>query len=253
MQPAFAIQLHQSDDGLHTDEMDGSKHTVQLLGVGLYSLQEAARLLQTSPSSVRRWIGGYDYSLGDKVRNVPPLWSMDLPAFDDQFVISFRDLIELRFVKAFISKGIGLKAVRNCINYARQCVESDRPFSTGRFRTDGQTIFLESIEASKDAKLLDLKGKQYVFKQIVERSFKDLDLEHDMVARWRPYRGKQTIVLDPQRAFGQPIAEATGVPTVVLAQAVKAEGSVARVSAIFEIDKAVIHDAVRFQEELMAA
>lgn len=233
--------------------MDGSKHTLQLLGVGLYSLQEFARLLRTSPSSVRRWIGGYDYGLGDKVRSVPPLWSMDLPTFDDQFVISFRDLIELRFVKAFISQGIGLRAVRNCLNYAHQCVELDRPFSTGRFRTDGQTIFLESLEASGDAKLLDLRGKQYVFKQIVERSFKDLDLEGDLVARWRPFRGKQTIVIDPQRAFGQPIAELAGVPTVVLAEAVKAEGSIARVAAIFEVDKAVVQDAVRFQEELMAA
>ena len=139
------------------------------------------------------------------------------------------------------------------MSYAGQCVESDRPFSTGRFRTDGQTIFLESLEMSGDAKLLDLKGKQYVFRQIVERSFKDLDLEGDLVARWRPYRGKQTIVVDPQRAFGQPIAEATGVPTVGLAEAVKAEGSVARVAAIFEVEKAVVQDAVRFQEELMAA
>lgn len=233
--------------------MDGSKHTLQLLGVGLYSLQETARLLGATPASVRRWIGGYGYTHGDSVRTVPPLWSMDLPTFDDQLVISFRDLIELRFVKAFISKGIGLKAVRNCMNYARQCVESDRPFSTGRFRTDGQTIFLESLETSGNAKLLDLKGKQYVFRQIVERSFKDLDLDGDLVARWRPYRGKQTIVIDPQRAFGQPIAEATGVPTVVLAEAVMAEGSVARVAAIFEVEKSVVQDAVRFQEELMAA
>lgn len=219
----------------------------------MYSLQETARLLGATPASVRRWIGGYDYALGDSVRSVPPLWNMDLPTFDDQIVISFRDLIELRFVKAFISKGIGLKAVRNCMTYARQCVESDRPFSTGRFRTDGQTIFLESLDASDEAKLLDLKRKQYAFKRIVEQSFKDLELDGDLVARWRPYQGKQTIVVDPQRAFGQPIAAATGVPTVVLAEAVKAEGSVARVAAIFEVDKAVVQDAVRFQKELMAA
>ena len=83
--------------------MDGSKHTLQLIGVGLYSLPEAARLLGASPASVRRWIGGYGYTLGDRIRSVPPLWNMDLPMFDEQFVISFRDLIELRFVKAFIS------------------------------------------------------------------------------------------------------------------------------------------------------
>lgn len=101
--------------------------------------------------------------------------------------------------------------------------------------------------------MLDLKEKQYVFKQVVEQSFKDLDLEGDIVARWRPYRGKDSIVVDPTRSFGQPVAAASGVPTIVLADAVKAEGSVARVAALYEVDKSVVQDAVRFHEELLAA
>jgi uncharacterized protein (DUF433 family) len=223
------------------------------VGVGLYSLADAAQLLKTPPRNLRRWMDGYDYKANDEVRHVPALWVPDIPKIDDEIELSFRDLIELRFVRAFLEKGIRLPAVRHCLAYARKCIQTDRPFSSGRFRTDGRTIFLESLEDAADPKLLDLKKQQYVFKQVVEQSFKDLDLEGDIVARWRPYRGKNSIVVDPTRSFGQPIASASGVPTVVLAEAVKAEGSIARVAMIYEVDKLVVQDAVKFHEELLAA
>jgi uncharacterized protein (DUF433 family) len=226
----------------------------EYVGVGLYALGDAAKLLHSPPRNIRRWLDGYVYKdhAGEEHR-MPPLWNADLPKADDHIELSFRDLIELRFVKAFVDAGIGLKAIRNCLNYARSCVESDRPFSSGQFRTDGKTIFLESLERAGEPKLLDLRKKQYVFKQIVDRSFKDLDLEDDAVARWRPFHGKPSIVIDPDRAFGQPIAAGFGVPTIVLAEAVKAEGSEARVARLFEVPPSVVRDAVRFENELLAA
>lgn len=224
-----------------------------LLGIGLYSVADASQLLKESPRNIRRWLGGYTYTRDGDTFHVPALWMPDLERNEERLELSFRDLIELRFVKAFLEAGIGLKAIRNCLSYARECVESDRPFSSGKFRTDGRTIFLESLERAQDAKLLDLKRKQYVFKQVVARSFKDLDLEDDAVARWRPYRGRASIVIDPARAFGQPIAAKAGVPTVVLADAVEAEGSEARVAKLFEVSEAIVRDAVRFQRDLESA
>ena len=233
--------------------MNHQKPIHEYVGVGLYSLADAAQLLKAPPRKIRRWMGGHDYKQDDGIHHVAPLWVPDIPKIEDHVELSFRDLIELRFVIAFLEKGIGLKAVRNCLDYARLCMHTDRPFSSGRFRTDGRTIFLESLEASGEPKLLDLKEKQYAFKQVVERSFKDLDLECDIVTRWRPYRGKDSIVVDPLRSFGQPVASASGVPTIVLAEAVKAEGSLSRVAAMYEVEKSVVQDAVRFHEELMAA
>lgn len=223
------------------------------VGVGLYSVADAATLLKAPPRTLRRWLGGYAYKRNEEVRHVPPLWRSDIPKMDGDIEMSFRDLIELRFVRGFLENGIGLKAVRNCMEYAQLCMQTDRPFSSGRFRTDGRTIFLESLEASGEPKLLDLKEKQYVFKRVVEQSFRDLDLQGDIVKRWRPYRGKESIVVDPTRSFGQPVASASGVPTIVLAEAVKAEGSVARVASMYEVEKSVVQDAVKFHEEMMAA
>ena len=167
--------------------------------------------------------------------------------------IGFRDLIELRFVKAFTDAGVGLLAIRNCLAYARDCVRDEHPFSTRRFQTDGRTIFLESMERAGETKLLDLKKRQYVFKQVIERTFKDLDIEDDTVARWRPFRGKKSIVIDPGRAFGQPIASQFGIPTVALAEAVEAEGSVDDVARIFEVPARIVRNAVHFEESLARA
>ncbi|MER9031120.1 hypothetical protein [Mesorhizobium sp. M0674] len=183
---------------------------------------------------------------------IAPLWSSQWPIIDNHLEIGFRDLIELRFVKAFTGAGVGLLAVRK-IEYARECVNDERPFSTRRFQTDGRTIFLEGIERSGETKLLDLKRRQYVFRQVIERTFKDLNIEDDAVARWRPFNGKQSIVIDPHRSFGQPIASKYGVPTVALAQAVEAEGFVEKVARLFDVSATAVRDAMKFEESLQSA
>lgn len=225
-----------------------------LLGTGFYAVPEAARLLKTPARNINRWLGGYSYERDGDTTMLPPLWKPQLPRDQDNHIeLGFRDLIELRFVAAFIQAGLGLKAIRSCLEFARECVQDERPFSTRRFQTDGRTIFLDSLRRSGEAEVLDLKKKQYVFRQVIERSFKDLDIENDAVSRWRPFQGKKSIVIDPARSFGQPIVSRYGVPTVVLADAVKAEGSIEIVSKLYDVPVSVIADAVKFEQSLLAA
>ncbi|MBG0795895.1 hypothetical protein IYY11_21285 [Methylocystis sp. H62] len=223
------------------------------IGIGSYTVPEASRLIKTPARNIRRWLGGYSHKNRGMAVEIPPLWTPQIPRLDDHIELGFRDLIELRFVQAFIDAGLGLKTIRNCLEYARECANDDRPFSTRRFKTDGRTIFLDSLKQSGDTELLDLKKRQFVFKRVIERSFKDLDISDEAVARWRPLNGKDTIVLDPKRAFGQPITANFGVPTVVLADALKVEGSVERVAKIYEVSASVVRDAVKFEESLLAA
>jgi uncharacterized protein (DUF433 family) len=167
--------------------------------------------------------------------------------------LGFRDLIELRFVAAFKDAGLGVRTIRSCLEFARECVQDERPFSTRRFQTDGRKIFLDSLHKTGDEEVLDLKKKQYVFKQVIERSFKDLDIKSDSVSRWRPFHGNKSIVIDPTRSFGQPIVARYGVPTVVLADAVDAEESIKVVSKLYDVPVALIEDALKFEQYLLAA
>jgi uncharacterized protein (DUF433 family) len=224
------------------------------VGVGYYTAPEAARLLKIPARNIHRWLGGYTYKHKGKTLLSTPLWRPELPANENKIELSFRDLVELRFVDGFVKTGLGLKTIRHCLEYARDLVDDERPFSTQRFQTDGKTIFLDSVSSDNgESQLLDLRKRQYAIKQVIERTFKDMDIEDNAAARWRPFKGKESIVIDPRRAFGQPIAAAYGVPTVVLADAVKAEGSQDRVARLYEVPLSVVKDAVNFEETLLAA
>jgi uncharacterized protein (DUF433 family) len=132
-------------------------------------------------------------------------------------------------------------------------VEDTHPFSTRRFKTDGKRIFLEITDRlaphETDAALLDLKSRQRVFQTIVEPSFVDLSFDADVASRWWLLPNKRTIVLDPERSFGQPIVAENGVPTARLAQAAEAEGSVDKVAWLFELKPNVVRDALKFERQ----
>ena len=175
------------------------------LGVGYYTIPEAARLLGTPPRNIARWLDGYSYRDADgNAVKAAPLWRTQLPRLGDALEIGFRDLIELRFVLAFLRQNVSLNVIRRCLENARAIVGEERPFSTQSFRTDGRSIFLESLrEATRAAPgqdgsaLVDLKTNLLVFKQVVERTFKDLDIEEGSVVHWRPYAVKPSIDIDP--------------------------------------------------------
>lgn len=224
------------------------------LGIGYYTVPEAARLVRVPPRSIRRWLGGYDYRSNGNYFRMPPLWKPELPAAnDDRIELGFRDLIELRFVHAFVSQGIDLRIVRACLDRAKNLTGEERPFSTRRFRTDGRTIFMEEVKTLGGETLTDLRRGQFVIKTVIEQTFRDLEFEAEVVARWRPFHGRDSIVVDPKRAFGQPILAAFGTPTSALADAVVAEGSLERVAALYEVTIATVRDAVRFEQYLHAA
>lgn len=223
------------------------------IGIGYYTIPEAGRLTRIPSLNIRRWLGGYDYTHKGQIRHMGPLWKPQLPANNNHIELGFRDLIELRFVQAFLDAGLTLNTVRTCLDVAREYVGEERPFSTRKFRTDGRTIFLESVERAGEDQLLNLKKRQFEFKRLIERSYKDLDVNKDTVVSWRPFHGKPSIIVDPERAFGQPIVARFGVPTATIAQAVRAEGSVKAVARLFEVPTAAIRDAVAYEKTLLAA
>jgi uncharacterized protein (DUF433 family) len=231
------------------------------LGRGAYGAAEGLRLLNFSRSNaavrhvsrntVARWLRGYDFGT-DGERHSEPLWHPDYLNDDNLIEFSFRDLIELRFVKAFRDIGLALPTIRECYQRAAEEVQDERPFSTQKFRTDGKTIFLEITDGIQEAKLVDLRRRQNVFRTIVEPSLKDLEFDASAVARWFPLGiARKSIIIDPTRAFGRPIA-ASGVPTEVLSRAVIVEGSVAKVVHLYNVPAAEVKDAVAFEKRLSA-
>ncbi|MHB8528670.1 MAG: hypothetical protein ACYC8V_04050 [Caulobacteraceae bacterium] len=217
--------------------------------IGAYTLAEAGRLLRLSPATLRRWLFGYHYSHHGPLTEHAPLWRPQYGLDENEPLLGFRDLIEARIVGKLRKRGMGLPTIRACLALAREITGDEHPFSTRRLRTDGRRLFLEQGASEGPAAVLDLKERQFVFRRIVEPSFVDLEFDAETAARWWLLPGKRTIVLDPARSFGQPIVAEVGVRTARLAQAVRAEGSQARVARLYEIAPAAVRDALRFEEQ----
>jgi uncharacterized protein (DUF433 family) len=233
-----------------------------VLGRGVYGAADALRLINfrrqrdatthyIARSTIRRWIRGYDYSTDGVTHHSEPLWTPDYVNDDETIELSFRDLIELRFVKSVRDVGLGLPTIRECFKRAVEAVQDQRPFSTRRFRTDGKTIFLEITHDVREGELLDLKRRQSAFHRIVAPSLHDLEFDAEIVARWYPFgTSRKSIVVDPKRAFGRPIVVEGSVPTEILSEAVEVEGSAEKVAKLYEVPLAAVRDAVAFQQQL---
>lgn len=223
------------------------------LGTGIYSVPEAARVTGIHRSRIRRWMRGYSYRRADGRVRSAAIWHGQLEPLDKTFALGFRDLMELRFVDAFLKAGVSWKTMRRAHDQARQELATEHPFCSNRFVTDGRSLLLREAEESGDAALLDIVSRQREFARIVEPFFKQLEFSPDQkLLRWWPLGRERAVVLDPSRNFGQPSVAVSGVPTQVLAESLKANGSAEEVARWYEVRPEEVRDAATFEARLAA-
>lgn len=221
-----------------------------LIGKGLYTPAEAGRLLRVPPQKITRWLRGHSV----KGKYYPALWKSEITLDDDQLILGFRDLMEVRVADAFIRAGVSAIRVRSAIQVAKEVIGSDHPLSTDRFRTDGREIFLRIIEmddsGEESERLLNLFRRQYEFKGIVEPILKTVDFDDEgEPQQWWPNGRRLNIVIDPERSFGQPIDAETSVPTAILASFAEVQGIEATAKA-YEVPETSVRRALEFENML---
>jgi uncharacterized protein (DUF433 family) len=224
------------------------------IGRGVYTLSEAARLSAVPARRIRRWTSGYRYKHRGEFRYSPPPVASVAPEYDGAPVVSFGDLIEVRFLNAFREYGVSWNVIRTASAAARELIGRPHPFSSRIFRTDGRTILAELTRVTGDKLLLNLVNHQYELERIVSPFlYAGLEYNHEeQPARWWPLGESRHVLIDPQRALGAPIDPDEGVPTRVIYNAFLAEESVGFVARWFEIKPEAVRDAVEFEESLIA-
>ena len=219
----------------------------ELIGVGLYTPAEAGRLLHVRPAKIARWLRGHH--IGE--RGYQPLWAPEIDIDDGHVYLGFRDLMEVRIADRFISHGVSPQRVRAAIQLAIGITGKDRPLSTDQFRTDGRDIFFRVVEMDEHGeqreRLLNLFRRQYEFRQIIEPLLKTVDFdERGAPFKWWPLGRRGKIIVDPERAFGQPIDATTGVPTAVLAASGRQEGIV-RAARAYDVPQVSVKRAIEYE------
>lgn len=170
--------------------------------------------------------------------------------------ITFVELMELYFVKMFRDEQVSLQTIRRGAKTAARQFGSKWPFSVKRFDTDGKTIFATLVERADGASMVeDLKHGQFVFERVVRPFFKKLDYHGQQeVSRYWPLDKSGRVVLDPQRRFGEPIDDETGVPTRTVYDAFLANPrqDAAAIAAWLEMPVAAVKSAIEFEQSLVS-
>ena len=233
-----------------------------LLGVGIYTRTEAARLLRLTPQRLGRWVRGYTYwlksGLAPRKTRQPPVVHTDLPTIDGMVALSFLELMELRVVRAFVEKGVPLQRVRAAARTIGDLFGTEHPFAHRRVYTDRNQIFVALSDAGVEPALLQVSGRrassQLIAGGIFDRYVEEIDFEVEsaLAERWYPLGRSVPVVLDPRIAFGAPVVAGTRIRTDVLA--LYASGNTVPVVAkAFELDAARIQAAVDFETHLAQA
>ena len=222
-----------------------------LLSAGIYTVPEASRLTRVSTSRIRRWIKGYNFKTKKERHHSNPVWTGQIAPIDEQMAVGFRDLMEIRFVAAFLNEGVSWKTMREAHVAAKTKLGTDHPFCTHRFATDGRAILQEEAQVSGDKQLINIVNDQREFKRIVNPFLKELEFDQGNL-RWWPLGRERLVVVDPVRNMGQPTVTRSGVPTRVLANSVKANDSVETVARWYEVSPQEVKDAVTFEQSLAA-
>ena len=225
----------------------------ELLGKGLYTIPETARLVGLHSSRVRRWADGYSFvystRYGERRTQSAPVVSQDIPRIRRKRALSFLELVEIRMVSAFLKHGVKLGTIRKAAIRARQKLQTDHPFAYKRFKTDGRGIFLELAEESEEyLSLLELASGQYVLPVILNDYLKQVEFDRctNMAIQWWPLGKSKPIVIDPGVAFGAPVIAGTRLRVSAILAALRIGESRRAVGDWYGVTRAQVAAAVTF-------
>jgi uncharacterized protein (DUF433 family) len=228
----------------------------ELIGKGLYSPAEAARLIRTPARKVRRWLYGVQDSSHGVRRSLDPLTEAVFSLATGEY-LTFEGFIELLAIRAFRAAGVSMKTIRRAHEKAQRRYGTTHPFASRPFFTDGKWIFAElakDVDADSVEALEELSRSQLAFERVIAPSLSNIDFSENRASRYWPKGHAAAVVIDAGRQFGKPIDPLSGVPTSVLASAYAAErGDAAAVARWYDVSDKAVRDAVAYEAEIAKA
>ncbi len=210
-----------------------------------YTAAEAAHYLALPVSTVRCW------TVGQRERMAPVI----RPAAPKPLSLSFWNLVEA-YVLASMRRHHGLKmsTVRKALRFVRRELNKQRPLIDQAFLTDGVDLFVERY-----AHLVNTSAPQQgVMRQLLAGSLRRIDRDSQGVAlRVYPWLNEpdepRYLELDVRRSGGRLVVAKTGIPADIVASRFRAGESVEGLAGDYNLEKAQIEAALRWEQSALAA
>ena len=235
--------------------MEDSGHSQTSIGVGTYSLRDAAMVLHLPYGKLRRWAAGYWFSAADEDRFSEAVVPGDSDELDER-VLSFYELMELFVVGFFRREGVSMPVVRAARSRAQRLFDTEYPFATERLSTDGRGVFadLRAVDVPSNRLKVELSKGQVAFKELVEPFFrKNVDYENGLASTYWPLGRGKPVLLDARRAFGRAILERTSTPTFALYGMHKSGEDHDRIAAWYAVTPEELETAIAYEDSLREA
>ena len=219
-----------------------SDTTETILGLGVYTLQEAALYSGISSQKLSRWI--YGTRISD-----PVITSQLL----QEKLVSFLDLIQSKSISEAKRLGISLQKIREAIRTAQKHYDVEFPLAHRYALVEfGKELHVKNHKTERITTVTGKQKHQTLMTQIVNKFMKNLDFnDKDIADRYTPFEYNDIkITLNPKVQFGQPLVGDTGYRADVLNKAYLAEGSYRSVVDEFGVDMEDVKTAVLYMNSL---
>lgn len=222
------------------------------IGKGIYTYTEASLITGVKSYTLRRWIEGY--SRNKTNQKISPIFPSDFDKIEAKKALSFMDVIEILFIKAFHGYGLSLQTIREAVERASLLLATNHPFAIKKFYTDGNTILARIAKESDLPQLIDLIKKQYQFDEIVlPELYECIDFDkYDIAERYWPEGKGKNIIIDPKINLGNPSLFGSNVPIKTINDLYNSGQTITELSEWYDIDKKDIEIAINFENKNVA-
>lgn len=218
---------------------------VDYIGIGVYTLQEAALYSGASSHKLSRWLYG--------TKETAPIIKSQ---FYDEHLVSFLDLIQAKAINHARKLGISMQKIREAINTVKKDYDMDFPLAYNKalVEFDNQLLF----QNRDTQEIIQVTGKpkhQKMIPDIIKGFMQDLEFNVEGKAiKYTPFVSNGIkITLNPKVQFGQPLVGNTGYRADILYKAYLAEDSYKSVTDEFAVEIDDVKTAVLYMESLKVA
>jgi len=211
-----------------------------MFGEGVYTLAEVTRYTGVPASTLRSWFMPRSDGKGHG-----PIFHSEWETVEDDFAVSFLNLIEAHVASFFRDKGCKPSHIRKVHQILKDGWKIAHPFASMDLRTDQRKIILNRV---KDAALIDIEKNQLVLETARPFLLKiDYDTTSRLAVQWNIAEG---VVINPKIGFGKPVIAKTGVSTSIIAnQYLANQRDVALVARMFDIPRDGVVKAFEFERK----
>lgn len=217
------------------------------LGKGIYSIPDAADILDMPTAKVRRWVNKYwelEFTQNNEEKSEYTWGEKREKAFH------FLTLIEIIAVDSFREIGVSFSKIKLAHEKLSELLKTKYPFAHAELMSDGKRIFYKL-----DSSLLELDEKQqFSFTKLILPYCKKIDFQEktQLAERFWPLGKDHRIVVDPHHSFGRPVIAGTNITTDAIINMLKAGESPEFIASVYELEEKEVEDVRLFLKRMAA-